>query len=154
MWGKPGLRLDNADFFYNFIEGSVMAYLTASNGWKGLIAAVAVYEVLCAEDELLSRGFDRLLVKHPVWPRVLVVAFALHLINWFPRRVDPVSMLFHVTRKSRAIAKGRKRGGNAHKAADERPESPLPRHRNLAPSCVGVGFMAAKRIFKSVAGMH
>ena len=105
-----------------------MAYLTASNGWKGLIAAVAFYEVLCAEDELLSRGFDRLLVKHPVWPRVLVVAFALHLINWFPRRVDPVSMLFHVTRKSRAIAKGRKRGGNAHKAAVERPENPLPRH--------------------------
>lgn len=103
-------------------------FLTASNGWKGLITAIAVYEVVCAEDELLSRGFDRLMVKHPVWPRIIVLAFALHLINWIPQRVDPVSKLFHVTRKSRAIAKGRKRGGNAHKAAVERPESPLPRH--------------------------
>jgi hypothetical protein len=76
-----------------------MAHLTASNGWKGLIAAITVYEVVCAEDELLSRGFDRLLVKHPVWPRVVVLALALHLINLIPKRVDPVAGLFHVTRK-------------------------------------------------------
>jgi hypothetical protein len=76
-----------------------MAYLTASNGWKGLIAAIAVYEVVCAEDELLSHGVDRLLVKHPVWPRMVVLAVALHLINWIPQRVDPVSKLFHVTRR-------------------------------------------------------
>ena len=94
-----------------------MAYLTAGNGWKGLIAAIAIYEVVCAEDQLLSHGVDRLLVKHPVWPRMVVLAVALHLINWIPQRVDPVSMLFHVTRMSRAIAKGQKRGGNAHKAA-------------------------------------
>ena len=76
-----------------------MAYLTASNGWKTLLAAVAVYEVVCAEDELLSHGFDRLMTRHPVWPRVVVLALALHLINWIPQRVDPVSKLFHVTRK-------------------------------------------------------
>lgn len=102
---------------HNFIEGSGMI-LTAGRGWKALLTAIAVYEVLCAEDELLSRGFDRLMVKHPVWPRIIVLAFALHLINWIPQRVDPVSKLFHVTRKSRAIAKGRKRGGNAQLFCD------------------------------------
>ena len=97
---KPGLRLEYQRRSLNkFIEGSGMAYLTASNGWKALMAAIAVYEVACAEEELLSRGFDRLMVRHPVWPRVVVLAFALHLINWIPQRVDPVSKLFHVTRK-------------------------------------------------------
>ena len=97
---KPGLRLDiNAEHFTTSYKGSGMAYLTASNGWKALITAVAVYEVACAEEELLSRGFDRLLVKHPLWPRVIVLAFALHLINWIPQRVDPVSKLFHVTHR-------------------------------------------------------
>ena len=80
--------------------------LTASKGWKALITAIAIYEFLCAEEELLSRGFDRLLAKHPVWPRMIVLAVALHLINWIPSRVDPVSMFFHTTRKGRALAKG------------------------------------------------
>lgn len=75
-----------------------MGVLTAGNGWGTLIGAIIVYEVACAEDELLSRGLDRLLVKHPVWPRIAVLAVALHLINWLPNRFDPVSWLFHVTR--------------------------------------------------------
>jgi len=73
-------------------------YLTASNGWKGLIAAVAVYEVVCAEEELLSRGLDRLMARHPVWPRAAVLVVALHLINWLPARFDPLALSFHVTR--------------------------------------------------------
>lgn len=96
---KPGLRLDyQRRIFHNFKKGTVMAYLTAGNGWKSLIAAIAVYEVVCAEDELLSHGVDRLLVKHPVWPRVAVFFVAFHLVNWLPARFDPLALSFHVTR--------------------------------------------------------
>lgn len=77
------------------------AYLTAKRGWQTLIVAILAYEVACVEEELLSRGFDRLLDRHPVWPRALVLAVAFHLINWIPKKVDPVSLLFHVTRSGK-----------------------------------------------------
>lgn len=75
-------------------------FLTAGNGWKSIAAAVLFYEALCVEEELLSRGFDRLLERHPVWPRVVVLTIALHLVNWIPERVDPFAMAVHVTRVS------------------------------------------------------
>lgn len=73
-------------------------YLTAGKGWTTLAGSILVYEIACAEDELLSRGLDRLMVRHPVWPRIAVLVVAFHLINWLPARFDPVSMLFQVTR--------------------------------------------------------
>lgn len=73
-------------------------FLTAGKGWTTLVGSILVYEIVCAEDELLSRGLDRLMERHPVWPRIAVLAVAFHLINWLPERFDPVSMLFHVTR--------------------------------------------------------
>lgn len=73
-------------------------FLTAANGWKALAAAVVVYEAICVEEELLSRGFDRLLERHPVFPRLVVLIVAFHLINWIPERVDPFRAAVHVTR--------------------------------------------------------
>lgn len=96
-------------------------YLTAKRGWQTLIVAIVAYEAICAEEELLSRGLDRLLEKHPIWPRAAVLAVALHLINWIPKRIDPISLLFHVTRSGKVW-----RGCN--QAAGERPQNPLPGH--------------------------
>lgn len=75
-----------------------MVRLTAKQGWQSILVAVAVYEAICAEEELLSRGMDRLLERHPVWPRVAVLAVALHLVNWLPQPVDPMYLLFHRTK--------------------------------------------------------
>lgn len=75
-----------------------MGYLTAKNGWKTVLAVVIAYEAICAEEELLSRGMDRLLDDHPVWPRVAVLAVALHLVNWLPHWADPLFLLFHRTK--------------------------------------------------------
>ena len=70
-----------------------MVRLSASHGWWGLISAVAAWELACAEGELLSEGFDRLLERHPVWPRVAVVVVAMHLVNWLPQRFDPFTVM-------------------------------------------------------------
>lgn len=75
-----------------------MGHLTAKNGWKTVLAVVIAYEAICAEEELLSRGMDRLLNDHPVWPRMAVLAVALHLVNWLPEPVDPLFLLFHRTK--------------------------------------------------------
>lgn len=76
-----------------------MPALTASNGWKTLLAGVGVFELFAAEGELLSHGFDRLLERHPVWPRVVVIVFAAHLANLVPARFDAVSVGFDVIRR-------------------------------------------------------
>lgn len=73
--------------------------LSAGHGWWALIAGIVAWEVTCAEGELLSHGFDRLLERHPVWPRVAVLAVALHLINWLPERFDPFAVAFRFTRR-------------------------------------------------------
>lgn len=73
-------------------------YLTAGNGWKVILGCVLAYEALCVEEELLSRGMDRLLEKHPVWPRIAVLVVAFHLVNWIPERVDPFAVAVHKTR--------------------------------------------------------
>lgn len=65
--------------------------LHAGHGWQMLIAGILAWEVWCEEGELLSQGFDRLLKRHPVWPRIVVVLVAAHLINWLPERVDPLT---------------------------------------------------------------
>ena len=75
-----------------------MSHLNAANGWKTVLAVVIAYEAICAEEELLSRGMDRLLVAHPVWPRIAVLVVAFHLINWLPKPVDPLFLLFHRTK--------------------------------------------------------
>lgn len=72
--------------------------LNAGHGWRFLIAGILAWEITCAEGELLSHGFDRLLERHPVWPRFAVLIVAFHLINWLPSRVDPLAAVFHVTR--------------------------------------------------------
>lgn len=73
--------------------------LTAGNGWKTIVAAVVAYEAVCVEEELLSRGMDRLLERHPVWPRVAVIVVALHLINFLPERFDPFAIAVHTSRR-------------------------------------------------------
>lgn len=73
-------------------------FLTAGNGWRVIVAGVLAYEVLCVEEELLSRGMDRLLERHPVWPRAVVLLVALHLVNFLPERFDPFAIAVHKTR--------------------------------------------------------
>lgn len=77
---------------------AVAGVLRASHGWRVIVGFVVAYEALCIEEELLSRGFDRLLERHPMWPRVAVIAVALHLVNWLPDRYDPVAAIFWLTR--------------------------------------------------------
>lgn len=73
----------------------------AGHGWAVLGAGVLAWEVLCAEGEMLSHGFDRLIARHPVWPRVVVVLVAAHVGNLIPARFDPVSLMFDAARLSR-----------------------------------------------------
>lgn len=77
---------------------AVAGVLRASHGWRLVLGVVVAYEAVCVEEELLSRGFDRLLDRHPIWPRVAVLTVAFHLINWLPDRCDPVAALFWLTR--------------------------------------------------------
>ena len=84
----------------------MVGWLTANRGWPALVAAIVGYEIACAEGELLSEGFDRLLERHPVWPRLAVFAVALHLVNWLPGWADPIHLVFHKTRRRGAIIKG------------------------------------------------
>lgn len=75
--------------------------VTARHGWAVLAAWVCVWEVFCSEGEMLSHGFDRLVAKHPVWPRVVVVVLAAHVGNLIPARFDPVSLMFDAARLTR-----------------------------------------------------
>jgi hypothetical protein len=80
----------------------------AEHGWAVLGAGVLVYEVLCAENEMLSHGFDRLIAKHPFWPRILVFLVAGHVANAIPAKYDPVSRIFDVLRLPELL---RQKGG-------------------------------------------
>lgn len=72
--------------------------LNAGHGWTFLIAAIVLWEIACSEDELLSRGFDRYLQRHPWWPRLAVTVVALHLNSWVPRKLDVFSLVVSMTR--------------------------------------------------------
>ena len=72
--------------------------LNAGHGWQFLLATIILWEIACAEDELLSRGFERYLERHPWWPRLAVVAVALHLNRWVPKYLDVFSLVVYGTR--------------------------------------------------------
>lgn len=64
--------------------------MTAKHGWALIIGGVLVYEVLCAEGELLSEGVDKAIDKHPILTRAAVLIVAGHLANLIPQSVDPI----------------------------------------------------------------
>lgn len=46
------------------------------------VATIAAYEVhFRRSNQLISHGFDRLLIKHPILGRVIIGVTALHLAN-------------------------------------------------------------------------
>lgn len=71
----------------------VQPELTAARAWAVLGASVALYEVLCPKDEMLSHGVDKALEKHPVAVTAAIGYTALHLANLLPTELD----LFHHT---------------------------------------------------------
>lgn len=84
-----------------------MGALTAERGWVALLGAVLAYEIACDEGEMLSHGMDRLMERHPVWPRIAAVLVALHVANLIPHKYDAVSLAFTVFRRvGGAVASG------------------------------------------------
>lgn len=70
----------------------------ADGAWLALLGAIVAYEVAAPDNELLSEGWDRYLLRSPVTARVVPIVLALHLINALPRSIDPVSRLCDVLR--------------------------------------------------------
>lgn len=66
---------------------------TAEKAWIGLGAGILAYEILCPPEELLSEGMDRLIEKHPIATRAIIGAFALHLANLVPEKIDGIHHL-------------------------------------------------------------
>lgn len=58
--------------------------LTARRTWGLIGAVVLAHEVVCEDGQLLSEGADRLLDRHPVWPRVAGALVAGHVLNAIP----------------------------------------------------------------------
>lgn len=77
--------------------------LHAGHGWQMLIAGILAWELWCEDGELLSEGFDRLLERHPVWPRIVVILIAAHVANLIPTKIDLVNRLFYLVRLSRRL---------------------------------------------------
>lgn len=66
---------------------------TAEVAWGVIAAGVAAYEWLAPENQLLSHAADRSMEKHPLVTSAIVGAFALHLVNVFPDKYDPINVV-------------------------------------------------------------
>lgn len=64
----------------------------AEKAWSVVGLAILAYEVTAPRDELLSHGVDRMIEKHPIATRFIIVYLALHLCNWWPKKIDPLSL--------------------------------------------------------------
>lgn len=73
-----------------------MGEVTAARAWLVLGVAVAVYELLADEHELLSSGVDRARASRPLTDAAItfgVVATAGHLLRVWPRAYDSLAQL-------------------------------------------------------------
>jgi hypothetical protein len=72
----------------------------STKAWIGLGAYVVATEVCAPDGELLSQAVDRWLDKHPgrTVAALTIVGTALHLLNLFPERYDPLAITFKTVR--------------------------------------------------------
>lgn len=61
----------------------------SEKAWIALLGAIAVYEIVADEDEMLSHAVDRWLITHPVVTWAAIGLTAMHLLNLLPEAVDP-----------------------------------------------------------------
>lgn len=70
---------------------------TATKAWGYIGAFVLAYEATCGQNQLLSEGCDRALLKHPIATRAAIGVTALHLMNAFEavglEQLDPIHQL-------------------------------------------------------------
>lgn len=65
--------------------------ISGRQAWGILVAGIVGYEVLCADDDLLSAVVDEWLVTRPVLTRAVIAAVSLHLANLLPWYADVLS---------------------------------------------------------------
>lgn len=78
-----------------------MKRVRGEHAWVVLGLLVIAYEIVANDGELLSEAVDRFIEKHPIATRLAVAGVAMHLANVAPNRIDPLHMLFTVTRTYR-----------------------------------------------------
>lgn len=71
--------------------------ITGKQAWAILFGGVLLYEVTCAEDQLMSVVVDGWLVTHPIATRAAIAAVSLHLLNLLGP-FDPLAATFFATR--------------------------------------------------------
>ena len=64
--------------------------MSGKKAWAILATGVAVYELTCSEDQLLSVIVDEWLETHPIATRLAISTVALHLLNILPWYIDPL----------------------------------------------------------------
>jgi hypothetical protein len=70
--------------------------VSAARAWLILLAAVSVYELRAADDQLLTRAVDRARATHPAVNAGVCAAItvtALHLLRVIPAPLDPFRLL-------------------------------------------------------------
>ena len=63
-------------------------HFTAKRAWTGFVVWITAYEMLCIEDELMSRGMDKFRERHPILAWYFVLATAGHLLRIIPKGLD------------------------------------------------------------------
>lgn len=66
----------------------------ADHAWLAMAAGIILYECTAREDELLSEGWDRYMVKNPVLATATPFFVAGHLTNLLPVWADPIAQVF------------------------------------------------------------
>ena len=72
--------------------------MQGDRAWVILGCGVVAYELVAADEELLSEAADRWMVRHPWLVRAVAFLLAAHVANAIQPRYDPVHRLFVVTR--------------------------------------------------------
>ncbi len=74
----------------------------SSYAWLGVIGSIAVYDLLCPENEQMSERADEWM-EHPLKRRALelgMAAIALHVCNAIKPEIDPIHRLATLHRKA------------------------------------------------------
>lgn len=71
--------------------------LNARRAWLILIVAIAAYEAVARDGELLSEECDRFRARHPILTYLVVGQVALHLLRLLPRNIDLLTWIGRAT---------------------------------------------------------
>lgn len=63
----------------------------ADRAWLALVTGILVYEF--RGEELLSEAMDRYRKRSPYVMSTVIIYIAMHLLRWWPQRVDPLHRL-------------------------------------------------------------